>query len=187
MDWPSLLILFPAVALGLLLAQRIERRRDDLSALRLLAELLGLYLLVGVALAAAWLLFGGGDEFPSPLAFALIGIPALSRWAEAPALRALNLPLRWTVLGAVLLLPLLGLIGGAALLRPHLRDDVGELLLVMVGLAASLGLLALLWRWLERVWVLPAKSPPNTAPSPTDPPPIFRKGHAGREKGEGPR
>ncbi|WP_104989558.1 hypothetical protein [Deinococcus sp. NW-56] len=67
MDWPSLLILFPAVALGLLLAQRIERRRDDLSALRLLAELLGLYLLVGVALAAAWLLFGGGDEFPSPL------------------------------------------------------------------------------------------------------------------------
>ncbi|KEF34513.1 hypothetical protein RDMS_06300 [Deinococcus sp. RL] len=157
MEWPSLLILVPAVVLGLMLAERIERRRDDLPVLRLLAELLGLYLLIGVALAAVWLIFGGEDDLPSPLAFALIGIPAMSRWAEAPTIRALALPLRWTVLGAVLLLPLLGVRVGTALLRPASWGAALALLPWVAALGAASGLLALLWTWLERVWVLPAR------------------------------
>lgn len=155
MEWPFLLVLVAAVALGLMLAERVERRRESLPALRLLAELLGLSLLVGAGLAAAWSLLWGGADPPNLLPFALATLPALSRLTEAPALRGLSRPLRWTVLGAVLLLPLLGVKVGVALLRPASWGAALALLPWMAALGAASGLIALLWTWLERVWILP--------------------------------
>lgn len=98
------------------------------------------------------------------MSYLLVGAVALvSRLAEMPAVRALSLPVRGSVYGLGLFLPVLGLTLGAALFRPQALEKLTDLLLLMAALAAGMGLLAVLWGWLERVWILPAREPGEDA------------------------
>lgn len=175
------------VVLAILLSGWLARQ-PDLPLGRLLLGMTGVYLLAGIAVVALWNLWPGAEDTEAPVGYLLVGALALvPRLAEVPAVRVLRLPARCGVTGLGLVLPVLGLMLGAALLRPQALEMLTELLLWSLGVAAALAVFAALWQVLEQVWVLPAKAPPNTAPPPTDPPPIFRKGHAGTETGEGSR
>lgn len=181
------LIVGGLVLLALRLSDRLARK-PDLPLGRLLSGLTVMYLLAGVALVVLWNLWPGQEDTDIPAGSLLVGALALvPRLAEAPAVRALRLPARWGVTGLGLVLPILGLMLGAALFRPQALKVLTEVLLWSVGLAAALAVFAGLWQALERVWILPAKPPPNTAPPSTEAPPIFEKGHAGTAKGESPR
>ncbi|MCP2015130.1 hypothetical protein L1280_002291 [Deinococcus sp. HSC-46F16] len=143
------------VVLAILLSGWLARQ-SDLPLGRLLLGLTGVYLLAGVAVTALWNRWPGQGNTDAPIGYLLVGALALlPRLAEVPAVRVLRPPARWGVTGLGLVLPVLGLMLGAALLRPQALEMLTELLLWSLGVAAALAVLAALWQGLERVWVLP--------------------------------
>ncbi|MBB5235714.1 hypothetical protein [Deinococcus budaensis] len=157
-----------SVVLAALLSSWVARR-PALPLGRLLLGLTAVYLLAGLAVVLLWTLGSGRQDKSSevPISSLLIGAMALvPHLAEVSAVRALRLPARWGVVGLGLVLPVLGLVFGAALVQPHMLGILTGLLLWTVGLAAALALLAALWQVLERVWVLPAKEEKEGAGGP---------------------
>ncbi|MPY67199.1 hypothetical protein F8S09_10915 [Deinococcus sp. SDU3-2] len=158
------------VLLALLLSGGLARK-PNLPLGRLLLGLMEVYLLAGVAVVVLWNLWPGQEDTDAPTGYLLVGaLTLVPRLAEVPAVRALRLPARWGVMGLGLVLPVLGLMLGAALFRPETLGVLTELLLWSLGLAAALAVLAALWQGLERVWVLPAGEQQTGVGSPDERP-----------------
>ena len=155
-----------SVVLAALLSGWVARR-PGLPLGTLVLGLTAVYLLAGVAVVLLWSLWPGQGDSEVPLSYLLVGAMALvPRLAQVPVVRALRLPARWGVVGLGLVLPVLGLMFGAALLRPQTLGVLTGILLWTVGMALALAALAGLWQVLERVWVLPGKEPQEGAGGP---------------------
>lgn len=158
------------VVLAILLSGWLARQ-PDLPLGGLMLGLTGVYLLAGIAVVALWNLWPGEEDTEAPIGYLLVGALALvPRLAEVPAVRVLRLPARWGVTGLGLVLPVLGLMLGAALFRPQALGVLTEVALWSLGLCAALAVLAALWQGLERVWVLPAGERQTGVDSPDERP-----------------